>query len=136
MIIDLSKIKTEINIEVRTYDIDVAGHVNNIVFIRWLEDLRNKLFSTICSVEKLLANNLYLVVTSNEVKYKKQIKLSDNPIGTMFLETISHGVFTLKAQIKVKNTIVFYATQKCVLMNLSTGKMFSGKISDVIPGLK
>ncbi|MGB9772272.1 MAG: acyl-CoA thioesterase [Candidatus Kapaibacteriota bacterium] len=132
MIMHLTQIEVEKNFEVQTYDIDIAGHVNNIVFIRWLEELRNKLFSAIISLEKLLANDLYLVVISSEVKYKKQIKLSDNPIGTMILENISHGVLTFNAQIQVNNKIVFYAKQKCVLMNLKTEKMFSGKLTDFI----
>jgi acyl-CoA thioester hydrolase len=32
--------EVEIPLPVRTYDIDFAGIVNNIVYIRWLEDLR------------------------------------------------------------------------------------------------
>lgn len=35
----------EVPLFVNTYDIDVAGHVNNIVYVRWLEDMRNELFS-------------------------------------------------------------------------------------------
>lgn len=36
--------QTESELEVKTYDIAAAGHVNNIVYARWLEDLRNMLF--------------------------------------------------------------------------------------------
>ncbi len=136
MNIDLSKIRIERKIEINTYDIDIAGHVNNIVFIRWLEDLRNKLFSAICPLEKLLENNFYVVVISTEVKYKKQIKLFDKPHGIMYLEKLSHGVFVFKAQIVLKNKIVFEATQRCVVMSLCSGTMYSGKISDFIMSIK
>jgi acyl-CoA thioester hydrolase len=30
----------ELELPIRTYDIDFAGIVSNIVYIRWLEDLR------------------------------------------------------------------------------------------------
>ncbi len=121
----------EAHIPVNTYDIDVAGHVNNIVYIRWLEDLRNKLFSQIHPLEKLLETNHYPVVISCDVKYKKQIKLSDKPVGRIFLENYIHGVFTLKAEILLNNHIAFTAIQKCVLMDLSSHKMFKGNIHDI-----
>lgn len=94
---------------VNTYDIDVAGHVNNIVYIRWLEDLRNKLFSQIQPLEKLLKANYYPVVISSDVKYKKQIKLFDKPIGRIFFENYANGIYTLKAEILVDNYVVFTA---------------------------
>jgi acyl-CoA thioester hydrolase len=122
---------TEIPFTVSTYDIDVAGHVNNIVYIRWLEDLRNKLFSLIQPLEKLIESNHYPVVVSSDVKYKKQIKLFDKPVGIIFLHNYSHGVFTFKAEINIDNHISFIATQKCVLMNLGDNKMYKGNIHDL-----
>jgi acyl-CoA thioesterase FadM len=38
-------LSVELSLNVNTYDIDVAGHVNNIVYIRWLEDMRNILYN-------------------------------------------------------------------------------------------
>ncbi len=35
-------LEVELTIPVRSYDIDFAGIVSNIVYIRWLEDLRSK----------------------------------------------------------------------------------------------
>jgi acyl-CoA thioester hydrolase len=112
--------------------IDVAGHVNNIVYIRWLEDLRNELFSQVYDLQKLLEINHYLVVASCEMKYKKTIKLFDKPVGKILLHSYSHGLFVLKAEININNHIAFAATQKCVLMNLNNNKMFYGNIKDLI----
>lgn len=122
----------EIPFTVNTYDIDIAGHVNNIVYIRWLEDLRNKLFAQIHPLEKLLEANHYPVVVSSDVKYKKQIKLFDKPVGIMFMHNYSHGVFTVKAEINLDNHIAFVAVQKCVLINLNDNKMFKGNIKDLV----
>ncbi len=44
---------TEITFKIKPYDIDAAGHVNNAVYINWLEDLRVKLFSKIIPLESL-----------------------------------------------------------------------------------
>ncbi|MCX6173931.1 MAG: thioesterase family protein [Ignavibacteriales bacterium] len=122
----------EIPLMVNTYDIDVAGHVNNIVYIRWLEDMRNEFFSQNFSLEKLLEVDHYPVVISTDVKYKKQIKLFDKPVGEIFLHNYSHGMFVFKAEISINNLIVFMATQKCVLMNLKDHKMFKGNIYDLV----
>lgn len=122
----------EISLTVNTYDIDVAGHVNNIVYVRWLEDLRNKLFTQIYSMEKLLEINHHLVVISSEIKYRKQIKLFDKPVGKMFVHSYSHGMFVFKAEINVGDHLAFVATQKCVLMNLNENKMFTGHIRDLV----
>ena len=118
----------EMKLDVKTYDIDIAGHVNNIVYIRWIEDLRADLFSQIYPLEKLLEINYYPVVISTELKYKGQIKLFDKPIGKIILENYSHGVIHLKVEITNNEKIVFSAVQKCVLMNLDTQKMFMGSL--------
>jgi len=119
-------------LKVNTYDIDIAGHVNNIVYIRWIEDLRAELFSQIYPLEKLLEINYYPVVISTELKYKGQIKLFDKPIGRIFLESYSHGVIMLKIEICLNDDTAFTATQKCVLMNLTTHKMFMESFEKLI----
>ena len=133
--LQLEKTKTlfiEISLTVNTYDIDAASHVNNIVYIRWLEEMRNRLFSQIHSLEKLLEVNHYPVIVSGEMKYRKQIKLFDKPVGKMFLHSYSHGVFVFKAEITIDNHIAFIATQKCVIMNLNNNKMLKGNIHDLV----
>lgn len=127
---NLIPLSTEL--KVNTYDIDIAGHVNNIVYVRWLEDLRNLVFSQICPLEKVLQLNYYPVVAFTEMKYKKQITLFDKPIGKMHIESYSHGIFVLMAEIRVNNSIAFTAKQKCVLMNLSDKKMYKGQIDELI----
>lgn len=124
----------ELDIKVNTYDIDVAGHVNNIVYIRWIEDLRAELFSQIYPLEKLLEINYYPVVISTELNYKGQLKLFDKPIGKISLENYSHGIIYLRIEINCNDKIVLTAVQKCVLMNLKTRKMFMGSLERLLYG--
>lgn len=116
-------LSTEINFTVKPYDIDAAGHVNNAVYFKWLEDLRVKLFENILPVNELLKRNQYLVVTSANIKYKKQISLEDNPSGIMWLERIDRIIWVLKAEFTVYNFISSIAEQKCVIVDLSTNKI-------------
>ena len=96
MIIEGNKQKASINFEIKTYEIDIAGHVNNIVYVKWLEDLRCKLFEKILPIDNLLYLNLYPVVTSTNIVYKKQLKLSDKPVGSIWIENIQHNMMILK----------------------------------------
>lgn len=125
---DNSKHKTSIDFEIKTYEIDVAGHVNNIVYVKWLEDLRNRLFSSLLPVENLINERLYPVVTSTNINYKKQLKLGDKPVGTMVIEYIKHGLINLKFQFISDGKICAFGEQKCVLMNLDTGLMDKNKL--------
>lgn len=108
----------EINFNVKPYDIDAAGHVNNAVYFKWLEDLRVKLFENFLPVNELLKRNQYLVVTSANIKYKRQISLEDKPSGTMRLERIDRIIWVLKAEFTVNNFIASAAEQKCVVVDL------------------
>jgi YbgC/YbaW family acyl-CoA thioester hydrolase len=132
ILLDKTILSVEAPIKVNTYDIDAAGHVNNIVYFRWLEELRYKLFLQIQPIEKLLEASLYPVVVASDAKYKKQIKLFDKPFGIMILHDYSHGVFILKVEIRIEQSIAFTATQKCVLVDLKSNKMIKSEIHQII----
>jgi len=122
------KYKTTIDFEVKTYEIDIAGHANNIVYIKWLEDLRIKLFSQLLPLENLVNEKLYPVVTSTVIHYKKQLKLGDKPYGTMYIDFVKHSVMNFKFSIANNGNTSAYGEQKCVLMNTETGLMDKDKI--------
>jgi acyl-CoA thioester hydrolase len=115
--------KTSINFEIKTYEIDVAGHVNNIVYVKWLEDLRCKLFDQILPINNLLLGSLYPVVTSTNIIYKKQLKLGDQPSGFIWVEKIKHNMIMLKFNFIINRSICALAEQKVILMNLKNGTM-------------
>ena len=54
----LKPLEVELYLPVRTYDIDFAGIVNNIVYVRWLEDLRLEMLSRFLPLEELLQNGI------------------------------------------------------------------------------
>jgi acyl-CoA thioester hydrolase len=125
------KYKTSIDFEVKTYEIDVAGHVNNIVYVKWLEDLRIKLFSQLLPLENLVNEKLYPVVTSTIINYKRQLKFGDKPCGTMHIDFVKHGLLNLKFSIVNNKNISAYGEQKCVIMNTETGLMNKEKLKYV-----
>ncbi len=122
------KYKASINFKIKTYEIDAAGHVNNIVYVKWLEDLRCKLFDQILPLDHLIYWHLYPVVVFTQIEYKKQLMLNDSPDGIIILESIHHNVMIFKFKFWYEEKIYSTALQKCVLMNLKTGKMDKFKL--------
>ncbi|HSL88700.1 MAG TPA: thioesterase family protein [Ignavibacteriaceae bacterium] len=110
-------------IDVKPYDIDAAGHVNNTVYVRWLEDLRIRLFENFLPINELLKNNQHLVVTSTTINYKKKISLSDSPVASMRLIRFDRVIWVLNAEFRVNDSLAVFAEQKCVVVNLLTNKI-------------
>ena len=127
-----SKYKVSVNFEIKTYEIDVAGHVNNIVYVKWLEDLRCKLFESILPIDNLLYWNLYPAVISTNITYKKQLKLNDKLAGCIWIENIQHNMMTLKFNFISSENICAFAEQKCVLMNLKEGIMDKKRLKSLV----
>ena len=112
-----------IKIDVKPYDIDAAGHVNNTVYVRWLEDLRIRLFENFLPINELLKQNQHLVVTSTAINYKKQISLSDNPVASMQMIRFDRVIWVLNAEFIVNDSLAAFAEQKCVVVNLLNNKI-------------
>ncbi len=121
--IETKKIFIEVPLTIRTYDIDIAGHVNNIVYIRWFEELRTRLFDKYCNLKDLISNDLYPVVISTNIIYKKALNLYDKPAGVISPGCCNHGIITLEVEIRHDEKIAAFGEQRCILMNLTTGKM-------------
>lgn len=112
----------EAGLEVKTYDIDVAGHLNNIAYVKWLEDLRTLLLREYFDFKSIIAEGFYAVVISTNIYYKRQIKLFDHPAGKMILTGFNHGIFRLNAEITVNGLLCTSAKQRFVIMNLCDSK--------------
>lgn len=59
---------------VKTYDIDFAGHVSNIVYIRWLEDLRLHFLDVYSLLDQQMAESYVPILTRTEIDYKPALR--------------------------------------------------------------
>ena len=112
----------EVSLEfpVKTYDIDFAGIVSNIVYIRWLEDLRLKMLESYLPLEQLMAEGYCPIINSTEIKYKKALRMFDQPVGKMWVTRLGRSRCTLQAEIYLNNEVVTLATQVGFFINLET----------------
>ena len=108
------------NLPIQTYDIDFAGIVSNIVYIRWLEDLRLKMLKVYHPLEQLMNKGYCPIVESTQIQYKKALKMFDRPVGKIWMSQLGRLRCTLSAEIYLNEQIVTSATQTGYFINLET----------------
>ncbi|MBW4560148.1 MAG: acyl-CoA thioesterase [Mojavia pulchra JT2-VF2] len=115
-------LELQLAIPVRTYDIDFAGIVNNIVYIRWLEDLRLKFLNEHLPLDKQIEQGYAPIIASTEIEYKRPVKLIDQVIGRLWLSKLGRLKWTVEAEILANNVIAAVATQKGAFVSLENGR--------------
>ncbi|MBD3165673.1 acyl-CoA thioesterase [bacterium] len=71
-----------------TYDIDFEGHVNNIVYIRWMEDLRIHWLETWFPLRPRVEAGIAPALTHTEIDYIRPIRLFQNVKGFCWVEKL------------------------------------------------
>jgi acyl-CoA thioester hydrolase len=110
----------QMKIKVRTYDIDSAGHVSNIVYFRWLEDLRLQLFEEYFSLRSFVEKGYTPVLAASSIEYKRPIKLFDEPIGHMYLTEIRPASIKFYGEIYVGEILMTTATHTGVFVDIQS----------------
>jgi acyl-CoA thioester hydrolase len=105
---------------IRTYDIDFAGIVSNIVFIRWLEDLRLGLMDEAYPLIRALAEDVAPVLLSTRIDYRRPVTISDPLIGRMRVAGLGRVRWRLAAQFTVRGAVHAEAEQEGLFMRLSS----------------
>ena len=110
-------------IYIGTYDIDFAGHVSNIVYLRWLEDMRLMVFDKYFPLEQIMEEGkICPVLASTEIEYKRPIKLFSKPIGTMWISRMGSASMTFSGQIEVDGQICTTAEHVGVFVSQESAK--------------
>ena len=107
---------------VKTYDIDFAGHVSNIVYIRWLEDLRLALLDEYYPLDQSMADGAAPVLTRTEIDYKSAIRLFEPVTGRMWAGETGKLRMELRAQFLVADRLCADVRQQGVFASLETGR--------------
>ncbi|MCF6286121.1 MAG: acyl-CoA thioesterase [Candidatus Hydrogenedentes bacterium] len=107
---------------VQTYDIDFANHVNNQVYVRWLEDLRMELLRQYYPIKRFMDEGVAPILASTHITYKKGITLYDEPTGFMWCTKLGRATMNLECNIQIGETLCAHATHRVMLMNLESGR--------------
>ena len=118
----LRPLEVEIPIKVKTYDIDFAGVVSNIVYIRWLEDLRVKFLDVYLPLDKQMQRGDIPFLSKTQIEYKRPIKLFDNVISKMWMSNLGKVKWTLEAEFISNNQVAATAIQTGAFVNSENGR--------------
>jgi acyl-CoA thioester hydrolase len=112
----------EHEIVVSTYDIDFAGHVSNIAYLRWLEDMRLMLFEKYFPLEGFLKQGKSPVLAATNIQYRRPIRLFDKPRAHMWVSKMGNASMTIEAEIYVDGTLTTTAEHVGVFIEMASGK--------------
>lgn len=105
----------------RTYDIDFAGVVNNIVYIRWLEDLRLALMADTYPVDRALREDVAPILLSTNIAYDKPVTIQDQAlVGRMWVPRMERVKWHVAAEFAVGDAVHARAEQVGLFIRLST----------------
>jgi acyl-CoA thioester hydrolase len=110
--------------EVKTYDIDFAGVVSNLVYLRWLEDLRMAYLSSAMSLEELVSRHLFPTLVHTTINYRGPVRFPDHVIGEMRFVEAGTTSLTLEATFRSRKSgaIVADARQVGLILDGKTGR--------------
>src|SRR5688572_21591612 len=107
---------------VMTYDIDFAGIVSNISYIRWLEDLRNLFAEQALSIGDALQRGIAPALMHTEIDYLAPVRFPDTIIGRMWLAEHGRTKWVIAAEFRSQtmDRLVARAKQFGVFISLET----------------
>lgn len=114
--------ETQLSIPIQTYDIDFAGIVSNIVYIRWLEDLRIKMIEAAWPIQLQFANNVVPILAETQIRYQRSLTLQDNVRGYMWMSHLKKLKWTVSAEFCTAEQTVATATQSGCFIDLKNQK--------------
>lgn len=108
-----------------TYHIDFVGHVNNIIYVQWLENARVKLIEAMgLLITDLSENDAILpIITETNIRYQKPFFLGDKVTAEVWVSEI----FNLSANFRFRflnqnKEICCTARQKVLFIDRETQK--------------
>ena len=110
----------ELAIEIRGYDIDAWGIVSNIVYVRWLEDLRSTLLREFVDWQRYAREGHGPVLARTEIDYRRPLRLGDALSGRMWIESVRRSRWNVGAEFLVGGRAIAAARQEGYWVNLAT----------------
>ena len=112
--------EVELAIRVNAYDVDFQGIVNNIVYVRWFEDLRFRLLDEYLPLEQQMAAGFGPILMSTHVEYKRPVRLFDKPVGRLWVTDAGRVRWTVGIEIVVGDVVAATGVQTGVFVDLKT----------------
>lgn len=110
----------QLPIVVKTYDVDFAGIVHNMVYIRWLEDLRLEVLAAHYPMAAMLDDGVSPILTRTEIDYRLPVRFGEAVDAQMWVSDLSRVRWTVEAEIRRGGEVVAAAVQHGYFADLAT----------------
>lgn len=125
-------------IDLRFNDVDGMGHVNNALYLTYLEHCRMRFFTEVAGSRS--ERDFPFILAHAALDYKSPIKMNAQPQVKMWTSRIGGKSWDFDYEIKDRKTGVVYATGKTVQVaydyKLEKSDMLDGALLDLVKGLK
>ncbi|MDD2380593.1 MAG: thioesterase family protein [Mariniphaga sp.] len=108
-----------------TYQIDFVGHVNNIVYVQWLENGRVHLLEAIGMPAHEIAESKGIVpiLTHTSIQYKRPFFLNNRVVVEVWISRLNHASAIMEFRfLNERNELCATAQQKGLFINRLTMK--------------
>jgi len=107
-------------ITVKTYDIDFANIVHNVVYMRWLEDLRLQILEETYPVSVMLKDGIGPILTRTELDHLWPTRYGDEVVGRMWVKDVTRVRWVVQGEIEANGRTAVAAVQTGYFTNLQT----------------
>ncbi|HET6398426.1 MAG TPA: thioesterase family protein [Candidatus Thermoplasmatota archaeon] len=127
----------QIPVEVRFNDVDGMGHVNNALYLTYLEHCRMRFFTEVGGSRS--ERDFPFILAHAAVDYKTPMKMDASPIVKMWTARIGGKSWDFDYEIRDAKTSVVYATGKTVQVaydyKLEKSTELAGRLKELVKGL-
>jgi acyl-CoA thioester hydrolase len=109
-------------LNVQTYDIDFAGIVSNLTYVRWLEDLRLYFLKMHFPLDVMMKEGNIPIVQITHIEFKRPIRLFDKVTGHLWMSELASPKWTGNMEIVANDKVATTAVQQGVFISLATIK--------------
>lgn len=113
-------------------DQDLLGHVNNVVYFRWIESARFIYVERTDLMEWMLKSRLGVILASVKCDYKMQIKYPDTVKVTARVERIGRSSVVMSHEIYSQQLGMVAATAESVVVAFDYQQQCSAPVPDEI----
>lgn len=104
-------------LQVRSYELDFYGHVNNAIYLNYLEFARGKYLEQVgLSFEDLVKEDIFMIVARVELDYKAPALMSDWLEITGFVEKVGNKSMVFRQQIQNKKNRMLVLDGKIIIV--------------------
>ena len=121
-------VKSSCEFEVQGHELDTFSHVNNAVYLNYLEIARWKFFRNTGLLESMMAQEIYPVVVETNIKYMRELKIFD--YCTINTEWFINGEFIIAKHVICKND---NRKSKCVKASVKMLLVSKERIAQSVP---